>query len=239
MQLQFGQIDIGQITFDPRSRDDIPQLLRGLQYIYTTPAVREEVFRILLETMAQQVNVRNGRPGLDLWKVLVMGTLRLYLNWDYDRLLDQVNHHRLIRQMLGHGLLDDELPYKLQTLKDNVGLLTVEALDRINQVVVQAGHVVLKKTRSTLTAGAPHAGWWRRMCTIQRTSTCCGTPHAGQGSGVNGDTGGRSGPGGVAETQVLVAGAEAAVSGGAAGEAVHGDGPGKESAAGGCRAGGA
>lgn len=145
LQLQFGQVDIGQITFDPRSRDDIPQLLRGLQYIYTTPAVRAEVFRILAELAARQADPRNGRPGLDLWTVLVMGTLRLNLNWDYDRLQEMVNNHRTIRQMLGHGLLDQDQPYKLQTLKDNVGLLTVEALDRINQVVVQAGHVVLKK----------------------------------------------------------------------------------------------
>ena len=38
-QMQFGEQDISQITFDPRSRDDIPQLLRGLQYIYTTPEI--------------------------------------------------------------------------------------------------------------------------------------------------------------------------------------------------------
>jgi len=149
-QLQFGQADIGQIQFDPRSRDDIPQLLRGLQYIYTTPAVRAEVFRILEELAARRANPGTGRPGLDLWKVLVMGTLRLNLNWDYDRLQNQVNYHSLIRQMLGHGPYDDEGQYKLQTLKDNVGLLTEEALDRINQAVVRAGHVVLKKNGAGL-----------------------------------------------------------------------------------------
>lgn len=147
-QIQFGETPIDQIRFDPRSRDDIPQLLRGLQYIYLTPDVRVEVFRILGEMAAKQADTRNGRPGMELWKVLVMGTLRLNLNWDYDRLLDQVNHHRLIRQMLGHGLWDDDRQYKLQTLKDNVGLLTVETLDKINQAVVKAGHVVLKKNGS-------------------------------------------------------------------------------------------
>ena len=29
-QRQFGQVDIADIVFDPQSRDDIPQLLRGL-----------------------------------------------------------------------------------------------------------------------------------------------------------------------------------------------------------------
>ena len=53
-----------------------------------------------------------------------------------------------IRQMLGHGLLDDGESYHLQTLKDNVSLLTPEILDRINQVVVKAGHQLVKKKRS-------------------------------------------------------------------------------------------
>ena len=31
-QLQFGEQDIGAIELDPKSRDDIPQLLRGQQH---------------------------------------------------------------------------------------------------------------------------------------------------------------------------------------------------------------
>lgn len=33
-QMLFGQIDISKIEFNPKSRDDIPQVLRGLQHIY-------------------------------------------------------------------------------------------------------------------------------------------------------------------------------------------------------------
>lgn len=35
LQMQLGEIDIANIRLDHRSRDDIPQLLRGLQYLYT------------------------------------------------------------------------------------------------------------------------------------------------------------------------------------------------------------
>jgi hypothetical protein len=84
-----------------------------------------------------------------LWQVLVMGVLRLNLNWDYDRLQEMVNHHRTIRQMLGHGLRDEDQQYKLQTLKDNVSLFTPEILDEINRVVVSAGHRALKKKKGT------------------------------------------------------------------------------------------
>jgi hypothetical protein len=34
-QLKLGEQDIAAIEFNPKSRDDIPQILRGLQYIYT------------------------------------------------------------------------------------------------------------------------------------------------------------------------------------------------------------
>ena len=142
-QLQIGETDISAIRFDAKSRDDIPPLLQGLQHVYVTPALREEVFQILEEMIPVQVNRATGRPGMALWKILLMGVLRLNLNWDYDRLHQMVNEHRTIRQMLGHGLRDDEATYNLQTLKDNVALLTPEVLDRINQVVVKAGHALV------------------------------------------------------------------------------------------------
>ena len=150
-QFKIGEIPISEIEFDPRSRDDIPQLLKGLQYIYMTPSTRREVFGILKEMIPLEVNKENGRPGMELWKILVLGTLRLNLDWNYDRLGEMSNHHKQIRQMLGHGAFDEKNVYKLQTLKDNVSLLTPAILDRINQVVVKAGHKLVKKKEEKLT----------------------------------------------------------------------------------------
>ena len=66
-QLQFGEQDIGAIELDPKSRDDIPQLLRGLQHIYTTPALRARVFAILAEVIPAgvhgQADANTGRPA--------------------------------------------------------------------------------------------------------------------------------------------------------------------------------
>jgi len=151
-QLQFGEVDIGAIALDPKSRDDIPQLLRGLQHIYTTPALRARVFAILAEVVPPGVNgqadTHTGRPGMEQWKILVLGVLRLGLNADYDRVHELANEHKTIRQMLGHsGWADGEDDrYQLQTIKDNLRLFTPEILDRINQEVVGAGHVVVKKS---------------------------------------------------------------------------------------------
>ena len=46
-QMKFGEVDIAAIELDLKSRDDIPPILRGLQYIYATPALRASVFKVL------------------------------------------------------------------------------------------------------------------------------------------------------------------------------------------------
>jgi uncharacterized protein YfkK (UPF0435 family) len=146
-QMKLGAVDISQIKFDLRSRDEIPKLLMGLQYIYCTPEVKEEVFKILEDVIPAGVNRNNGRPGMELWKILVFGTLRLNCNWDYDKLHDISNNHKTLRLMLGHGIWDKDGYYALQTLKDNVSLLTPDVLDRVNQVVVKYGHKLICKKK--------------------------------------------------------------------------------------------
>jgi hypothetical protein len=149
-QLQFGQIPIENICINIKSRDDIPQLLLGLQYIYIHKNIFTQVVDILKNHICSDKDHGNGRPGMDLWRILVLGVLRLNLNWDYDRLLEMANNHKTIRQMLGHGMKDKEHEYKLQTLKDNVQLLTPELLDEINQLVVLEGHNLVKKNEEEL-----------------------------------------------------------------------------------------
>jgi transposase, IS5 family len=146
-QLQLGELDIAAIHIDTRSRDDIPQLLQGLQYLYSDNTLRTELFNVLENMIPQETSTEHGRPGMALWNILVMGTLRLNLNCDYDRLLELVNQHKTIRQMLGHGLIDDDETYSLQTLRDNVQKFTPEVLDEINQIVIRAGQSLKKKKR--------------------------------------------------------------------------------------------
>lgn len=72
----------------PKSRDDIPHILRGLQHIYVTPHLREAVFEILEDVIPDRVgeaaeekaSKELGRPGMEQWKILVLGVVRLGLN---------------------------------------------------------------------------------------------------------------------------------------------------------------
>jgi len=144
-QMKFGEVSIGDIQFDLRSRDEIPKLLLGLQQIYCNPEIRKPVFEILEEIVPKDTDSDNGRPGMDLWKIFVLGSVRLCCNWDYDKLMEIANNHSTLRQMLGHGIMDQNYDYALQTLKDNVSLFTPEVLDKINQIVVQHGHKLVGK----------------------------------------------------------------------------------------------
>lgn len=141
-QLMLGEVDISKIEFNPRSRDEMPQLLKGLQFIYTDVELRKQIFSLL----EQHVNYSNkGRRGMDLWKVLVMGAVRLNGNMNYDRLHDLANNHCKMREMLGITAWNTEPVFPMQTIKDNAVLLTPELLDQINTIVVAAGHKLVKK----------------------------------------------------------------------------------------------
>lgn len=151
-QMVFGQVDISSISFNPKSRDDIPHLLRGLQHLYCEPQLRERVFAILTELLpitsgaGGKADPNNGRPGMAQWSILVLGVMRLGLNADYDRIQELANEHITLRLMMGLGGWTDRTNFELQTLKDNLRLFTPEILDRINQEVVNAGHKALKKS---------------------------------------------------------------------------------------------
>ena len=143
--MKIGELAIKDIEFDLRSRDEIPDLLMGLQSIHLNRQIRDRVFEVLLDIVPEDVDPNNGRSGMDLWKILVLGTLRLSCNWDYDKLMDIANNHRTLRLMLGHNAMDFDFRYALQTLKDNICLFTSEVLDKINQIVVEYGHEIIGK----------------------------------------------------------------------------------------------
>ena len=148
-QLKMGETDIGAIEIDLRSRDEIPKLLLGLQYIYCNPELNRKAHAILMDLIPKGTDLNNGRPGMELWKILVLGSLRTLCNWDYDKLKEIADNHKTLRQMLGHGFDDEGITYPLQTLKDNVSLFTPEALNRINQIVVESGHELVRRKKKT------------------------------------------------------------------------------------------
>jgi len=95
-QLSLGVIPINEVKFNKRSRHELPEILKGLQHIFVDPALSEVVFS-LLDSEINSGKQATGRPGMTLWEILVMGSVRLALNADYDELHDLCNNHIKLR----------------------------------------------------------------------------------------------------------------------------------------------
>ena len=109
--LRLGQVDIDDVDLNTKSRDDIPAVLQGIQWI--------DRDKDLLQTLLSQlsghlfrnaeaggdsqdaeahgkrhgINSNVGRPGMSLWPILVLAILRQALNCDYDRMHELACKH--------------------------------------------------------------------------------------------------------------------------------------------------
>ena len=152
-QFELGQTAIGEIWIDPKSRDDTPALFRGLQHLYCDEELRVRLFELLERHVSPGTDREVGRPGMELWRILVLGVVKQGLRCDFDRLHDLANHHATLRAFLGHGEFGDKTYYEYQTVVDNVRLLTPELLSSVGGLVVESGHAVARKK-----PGAPLRG---------------------------------------------------------------------------------
>ena len=168
-QLKLGSVGIEEIRLDPKSRDDIPAILLGLQHLYADADLRARLFALLEKELCPGVKLDVGRPGMELWKIMVMGVVMQGLGCDFDRLHELVNQHHTLRQFLGHATDWDETAYEYQTVVDNVCLLRPELLAAIGQLVVASGHRVAKKSVASPCAGGVIRSWSRRTSAIRRT----------------------------------------------------------------------
>ena len=139
-----GSVPIEDIKPDAKSRDDTPALPVGLQAVYRDEALRNELFALLDKHILPGRRRDTGRPGMDLRAVLAVGVLKQGLRCDCDRLQDQADGHIKIRQMLGHGPLD-ESECEIQTIRDNVELMTPELLREAGRLIARADAKLSRK----------------------------------------------------------------------------------------------
>jgi len=141
VQYELGATPIDEIEIPLDSRDELPPTLRALQHIYTTPELNKKVFDILERNVLPEVDFTTGRPGMNFREILVLGTVRLARDIDYDHLQHIANYDSLVREFVGISHFGKNYKkYSLQSLKDNVGLLETKTLDEISELVGKTGH---------------------------------------------------------------------------------------------------
>lgn len=146
-QTTLGITPVSEVKFPLRSRDELPPVLKALQYIFITPELNGKVFSLLEEKVCKGKKA-TGRPGMDLWHILVLGVVRHTLDTNWDRLEDMANYHTLLRQILGIHVERFEtkgIEFSYQAIVDNVSFIDEELLQKINSLVVEHGHNLLKK----------------------------------------------------------------------------------------------
>lgn len=148
-QMNLRTVAIQDIKFPLKSRDELPPVLKALQYIFVTRGLNEKVFA-LLEKKICAGKKKTGRKGMDLWHILVLAVVRHTIGTNWDRLELMANYDLLVRQIMGvhcSGFLSDaeKIEFGYQTILDNVSLLDETLLEQVNQLVAEAGHQLLKK----------------------------------------------------------------------------------------------
>jgi IS5 family transposase len=145
---------IEKIRLPLKSRDELPPILAGLQWIWMHPTLKAEILA-LLEAAVLADKQATGRTGMNLWQILVLGVVRLGLDADWDRMEHIANYDSLVRQMLEVPAApwgEDNKKFGHQTLRDNVALLDDQLLQQINARIAAAGREVFAKK-----GGAPVA----------------------------------------------------------------------------------
>jgi hypothetical protein len=151
LQLKINQTPINEIYINPKSINALDQLVASLKEIYCNQEYNEKIFSIL-EKYLPKVAHNNGRPGMNLWTIFVLGQVRMCLNLSYNMLHHLANNDRLLRQLIG---IVDELgvepfTFEYQNIYDNVTQLSDAMLREINDVIVDFGHrKVFKKKEDT------------------------------------------------------------------------------------------
>ena len=148
-QLSLRMTPIAEVKFPLKSRDEIPPILKALQYIFITPALNEQVFALLENKICKGKN-KTGRKGMDLWHILVLGVVRHAQGTNWDKLQYIANYDILVRKVMGvhtNAFTQDEEEFNYQTILDNISLLDEDTLIDINKLIVEAGYSLLKKKR--------------------------------------------------------------------------------------------
>jgi hypothetical protein len=149
-QQRMGCQTISNVSLNLGCRDEIIPILAALKHIYAQPRLRDEILQAVARDVNRDSSRKRGRKGMDYWPIVVLASVRLGCNFDYDRLQDLAEQHRVLRQMMGIGAWDEETDFNWRTIRNNLALLRPETLERINHAIVAEGHKLVPEAAETV-----------------------------------------------------------------------------------------
>jgi transposase, IS5 family len=131
---------VDAVRLNPNCRDEIIPILRALQHVYAQAPLRRELLDLIGKDVNPDSSPDRGREGLSYWTIMVLAAVRLGCNFDYDKLQDLAEQHRTLRLMMGIGDWEDQTDFDWRRIRDNLCLLRPQTLEKINHMIVAAGH---------------------------------------------------------------------------------------------------
>ena len=145
---------VSNVPLNLRCRNETIPILRALQYIYSTPKVRDSILGAIARDVNGKSDATRGRPGLSYWEILVLAGARLGCGYDYDQLQDLAENHRALRQVMGIGDWaseeKDKRRFDWRRIESNLNLLRPETIEHINQAIIQEGHRLQPQAAQTV-----------------------------------------------------------------------------------------
>ena len=150
LQMEFGQSPIRSLYINPKSKNSLEQLIAALKEIYCNEDYNEKIFRIIKKYLPN-IDYNNGRPGMNLWTIFVLGQVRMCLGTNYCMLHHLANNDLLLRKLLGINdtFCEETIEFEYQNIYDNVSKLSEAMLVEINAVIVEFGHGEVFKKKDT------------------------------------------------------------------------------------------
>lgn len=143
---------IDQVQLNLECRDEIIPILKTVQHLYAKPDLCEQILKLVAQDVNGDSRSDCGREGMDYWQIVVLASVRLGCNLDYDRLQDLAENHRRLRGIMGVGEWDEKTSFDWRRIRDNVCLLRPATIDSISQIIVAEGHAIVPDAIETVRA---------------------------------------------------------------------------------------
>jgi len=151
-QHRFDASPIASVQLNLECRDELVPILLGLQHLYTDTTLRRKVVSLIANDLNEDTRRDVGRRGMDDWHVVVLASVRLGCNLDYDKLQDHVENHRALRGIMGIGDWQDTDGFTYRRIRDTLCQIKRSTISKINELVVQAGHAIAPEAATRVRA---------------------------------------------------------------------------------------
>lgn len=139
-QQYLGCPTVTQVTLNTNCRDRMIPILRALQHIYARPSLRRQALDLIAVDVVGDTDPHQGRPGMTLWQIFVLASVRLGCELTYDNLQDLAENHTNLRHIMQVAHDWEEESFDFRRIHDNICQVRPETIERINHLIVAEGH---------------------------------------------------------------------------------------------------